>query len=188
MPSDIQNSAPGRSSHYARWSDGRSASAQDATVTFALAGLEIMLSGTGERRSWRYDTLRSIEPVRPQSLDVLLTSVSAPGASLFVPGQTFTSELAKRGPQLTASRHRWRHAWPWLVGVAALAALIFLSEAAGFSPAHALANVLPPSWRDKLGQEAVRSMTEGKKRCTDKAGLAAMEMLTKRLSDGSGRS
>ena len=188
MPSDLQETNPGRSGNYARWSDGMSAEAQDASVSFGATSLEIALKTSGQRRSWRYPALRTGEPVRQRSVDVLLSSTSEPGATLIVPGPAFATELSRRAPHLNVRAERWRHAQPWLLGTLAVGLLIAIGSALGFSPSHALANVLPQSWRAKLGQEAVRSMTEGKKRCTDKAGLAAIEMLTKRLSDGSGRS
>ena len=187
MPSDLHDPNAGRSGTYARWSDGVSAEAQDASVSFGATSLEIALKSSGRRRSWRYPTLRTGEPVRQRSVDVLLNSTSEPGATLLVPGMAFATELSRRAPHLNVRAERWRHAQPWLIGTLAVGLLIAISSALGLSPAHALASVLPQSWRAKLGHEAVRSMTEGKKRCTDKAGLAAIEMLTKRLSDGSGR-
>jgi beta-barrel assembly-enhancing protease len=187
MPSNPQDPALDGGAHYGRYSDGASARAEDATVTFAADGLDFLLKSTGEHRLWRYQVLKAGEPLRPRSIDVLLSATTHAGATLFVPGSEFATELAKRAPHLGARAERWRHARPWLIGTFAVGLLIAVSSALGFSPAHALANVLPQSWRDKLGQEAVRSMTEGHKRCTDKAGLAAVDMLTKRLATGADR-
>lgn len=187
MPSDAAATAPRSPNHFARLSDGKSAGAHDAKVLFALRGLEIADATTGHRQTWDYDTLKAGEPIRRHSVDVLLSSARAPGASLFVPGPEFARELAERAPHLTARSERWRHARPWIIGVLAVLALMALGRAVGFSPSHAIANFLPETWRERLGREAIRSMTEGRKRCVEPEGLVALDKLMKRLSDGSGR-
>lgn len=187
MPSEIPQADSPDASYFARFSDGKSAAARDASVRLGLSGIEIVLTDTGERIVWRYDTLQAAEPLRKHAIDALLSSSEQPNATLFVPDAAFARGLAARSPALSAGAERWRHARPWLIGALALAALLAVSSAVGFSPARALATVMPESWRNKLGAEAIRSMTEGHKRCTDPAGVAAMEKLTKRLADGEGR-
>ena len=187
MPSNIQGTQNPKNGYFARFSDGKSASARDATVKLGLSGVEIVVNDTHERKIWRYDTLKAAEPLRKHAIDALLSSSDAPNATLFVPNPTFARELSARAPALTAGSERWRHARPWLIGALAVIALLAAGSAAGFSPARALASVLPETWRNKLGQQAIQSMTEGQKRCTDPAGVAAVEKLTKRLADGEGR-
>lgn len=191
MPSDIpKTSSPltsGQHKHFARFGDGKSAAARDASVAFQLSGLEITFDRSSERHLWPYGTLKAAEPIRNHAVDVLLSSSETPNATLFVPGTGFARELAGHASALTARAERWRHARPWLIGSLALAALIAAGSAAGFSPARALATVMPEKWRTKLGQAAINSMTEGHKRCTDPTGVAAMEMLTRRLAEGQTR-
>lgn len=174
------------SSHFARLSDGKSAAARNAQVRLDLSGLEIAAEDPIERFRWPYDTLRAGEPIRPLSVDVLLSSTATPGATLFIPGASFTTELAKRAPHLTAKAERWRHARPWMIGAGAIAAFFAFLSISGWSPIRTLASVLPQSWRDRLGTATIQSIAEDKKRCTDAAGIAALNKLTARLSAGAG--
>ena len=173
-------------SHFARFSDGKTAAARNAQVRLELSGLEIAAEDPIERFRWPYDTLRAGEPIRPLSVDVLLSSATTPGATLFLPGSQFASELARRAPHLTAKAERWRHARPWIVGAGAIAAFFAFLSLSGWSPIRTLASVLPQSWRDRLGTATIQSIAEDKKRCTEPAGLAALEKLTTRLAAAAG--
>ncbi len=168
---------------YARLSDGKNASASDATVQIALQGLEIIPKG-GARRVWPYETLRSGEPVRRNAIDVLLSSTADPGATVFVPGPDFVAALATYAPQLTERAERWRSARPWLIFIGILFGAIVALYASGWSPAHTIAGLLPESWRQRLGDEARASMTEGYKQCVDANGVAALEKMSQRLARG----
>ena len=172
--------------HYARFGDGKSAAARDCTVRLDLSGLEITLANGPERFRWPYDTLDAGEPIRPHSVDVLLSSKSAAGATLFVPGTAFVRELATRAPHLSTRAQRWRHVRPWLIAAAAVAAVIAAIVVTGWSPAQAVARLLPESWRDRLGDAAIRSMAEDRKRCTNPVGLAALDRMSARLSGAAG--
>ncbi len=171
---------------YARFSDGRSALARDAEVVLGAAGVEIITAGTGERLLWPYDSLKAGEPVRTHAVDVLLTSSALPGASLFVPDAQFARELRQYAAHLTAHAERWRNARPWLLGMTALVALIALIYAAGWSPIRSIAGVLPETWRTRLGQQAMQSMTEGQRLCVSPDGVAALAKLNARLSQAAG--
>ena len=174
------------SSHFGRFSDGKSAAARNAQIRLDLSGLEISAEDPIERFRWPYDTLRTGEPIRPLSVDVLLSSKATPGATLFIPGAEFTTELAKRAPHLTAKAERWRHARPWMIGAGAVMAFFTFISLSGWSPIRTIAALLPQSWRDRLGTATIQSIAEDKKRCTDMAGLAALETLTTRLAASAG--
>ena len=173
-------------SHYARLSDGKSAAARDCRVRLDLSGLEIVSDDGAVRLRWPYESLRANEPLRPQSIDVLLSSTDAPGVTVFVPGTQFPSALAPRAPQLTRRAERWRHARPWVIGAAVLAGLAVLIHAAGWTPLRTIANLLPQSWRERLGDAAIDSMAENRQRCVNPVGVAALDKLTQRLSSVSG--
>ncbi len=173
-------------SHFARLGDGRTAAARNAQVRLDLSGIEISAEDPIERFRWPYDTLRAGEPIRPLSVDVLLSSTATPGATLFVPGAEFASGLASRAAHLTAKAERWRHARPWIVGAGAIAAFFAFLSVSGWSPIRTIASLLPQSWRDRLGTATIQSIAEDKKRCTDEAGLAALEKLTARLAASAG--
>ncbi|MBX9684853.1 MAG: M48 family metallopeptidase [Hyphomicrobium sp.] len=185
----MASSAAGSDDHieyYARFSDGKSAGARDATVTLGLSGLEIVQASPHVREVWSYANLRSGEPLRERAVDALLRSTASAGASLFVPGQPFAAALMMRAPHLTARAERWRHARPWIglaVVIAATGAAVYVS---GWSPARAIATGLPDSWRQRLGQQAITSMTEGYKKCVDPRGLDALRSLNDRLADATG--
>lgn len=184
MPSSPATDAGRAARFYCRFSDGASAGASDGSVSFAVHGLEIELDGNGKRYIWPYESLSAGEPLRRNAIDVLLSSSEQPGASLFVQGPDFATRLKDYAPHLTAKAERWRNAKPWIACAAAIVAAIALIYAAGWSPMKSIASVLPESWRQRLGDEARLSMTEGYKKCVDEAGLAALAKLADRLSKG----
>lgn len=171
---------------YVRYSDGRSAGARDGEAALGLSGVEITLQNPFETVLWPYATLRSGEPLRPSAVDVLLSSSANPGASAFIPDAEFARAVSERAPHLTARAERWRNTRPWLIAVGALTGAIALVYAAGWTPMRTVASLLPESWRDRLGQEAVLSMTDGHFKCVDADGLAALKKLTERLERAAG--
>jgi beta-barrel assembly-enhancing protease len=170
---------------FARFSDGKSA-ARDASATLYLTGVEIHLKAPDQHFIWPYTTLKAAEPLRTHAIDVLLTSSAFPGASLFVPNPEFARALREHAPQLTTRAERWRKSRIWMFAAAAAIGLVAAMYASGWSPAQYIARVLPQSWREKLGDEAAQSMTEGHAMCVAPAGIAALEKLTERLSTGAG--
>lgn len=186
MPAHPQSPQP--APVYARYSEGTSTKPRDASVALTLKGIEVLLKEPDQVKLWPYPTLRSSEPVRTHAVDVLLSSTSAPGASVFVPSPEFARALRQRAPHLTARGERWRHTRPWMIGGAAVAAVIAAIYFSGWSPAKSIALVLPDSWRGRLGEQAIRSMTDGRKICNDPAGDAALAKLTERLSRATGAS
>ena len=196
MPSDPWTSGHAPAGHglsstgsgtYARWSDGRTAVAHDATANLTADGIAIALASSSTHFIWPYHTLSAGEPLRQHSVDAVIRSKSAPGCSLFVPDPKFVASLAKLTPRLTARAERaerWHNARPWVAGMLAVVVLITAANVFDFSPAHALAQMVPQSWSRRLGDETMRSMTEGKKSCVEPAGMAAVETLMRRLSTG----
>ncbi len=174
----------GPSSSYCRFTAGRGAAPADGTAWLGLTGVEIDLGHGEPRRIWRYATLRVEEPIRPNAIDVLLSSSEEPRASLFVQGAVFAADLRERAPHLSA-RVLWARRRRILLAFLVLAAaLVLASYLLGWSPAKSIAQTLPDSWRERLGDAARESMTEGHKECVDPAGLAALGRLTERLSKG----
>lgn len=179
-PNDTTNSNPNRS--YCRFTSGRSSLPVDGVATLGVSGVEIDLGPGHPAQLWNYDRLKSLEPVRANAIDVLLSSSEAPGASLFVQGAKFAANLAGHAPHLTARAARWRN-WKWGLLLAAIIALaVGASFAAGWSPLRSFAAALPESWRQRLGDSARESMTEGHKECVDANGVAALSQLSARLS------
>lgn len=184
MPSNA-TSLPS-SETYARFSDGKSAAARDTSVKLGLTGVEIREANSARVTTWPYPSLSAGEPLRTHAIDVLLNSTAQPGASLFVPSPEFARALRKSAPHLTAGAERWRSARPWVYGAAAAVGLIAAVYAAGWSPIRSLASTLPQTWRERLGESAVASMTDGYKLCVADDGVQALNALSLRLSKAAG--
>ena len=167
---------------YCRFTASQSSGSADATATLRPEGVEIDLDAGHPRRVWQYAKLTAQEPLRPNAIDVLLSSSEEPGARLFVQGREFATSLKEHAPHLTARAERWRGARPWLFLLALIAGLFVVTYVAGWNPLKSFAGALPESWRQRLGDAARASMTEGHKQCADAAGLAALAQLTDRLS------
>ena len=186
MHSEPSQPSTAAAAYYARFSDGKSASSRDVSVQLGITGVEISVVAPDEMVIWPYESLKAGEPVRTHAIDVLLTSTAHPGASLFVPSADFARSLRDFAPHLTAHAERLRNARPWIIGAAVAAGLIAIIYAAGWSPIRSIASVLPQTWRERLGDSAVTSMTEGHKLCTAPDGVAALEALRVRLSEAAG--
>ncbi|HEY8195081.1 MAG TPA: peptidase M48, partial [Hyphomicrobium sp.] len=139
--------------------------AVDGTASLGLTGIEIDL-GTGQpKHLWRYAGLKVLEPIRPNAIDLLLSSRDAPGASLFVQGHDFATNLVGYAPHLSVRAIRWHRARQWLLLLALAIGIFFASYAVGWSPFKSFAGALPDSWRQRLGNAARESMTKGHKQC-----------------------
>jgi len=169
---------------YCRFTPGRSSAPADGTTSLGLSGVEIDLGPGQAKHVWRYDGLKTSEPVRPNAIDVLLTSRDEPGASLFVQGHGFTTRLQDYAPHLSYRSVRFRRLRQSLVLAAIVAAIVVASFAAGWSPIKSFAGALPESWRQRLGNAARESMTQTHKQCVDPDGVAALTHLTERLAKG----
>ena len=73
--------------------------------------------------------------MRPNTIDVLLSSSDEPGARLFVQGREFAAGLKEQAPHLTARAESWRGARPWL--------FLFLALIVGFSDRHVRGRLEP---------------------------------------------
>lgn len=166
----------------ARYSDGRTAVAHAAQVSIDDRALTIALGDGGDPVVWPLASLRTAQPLTRRSLDVLVGRIGDETETLFVADAAFARALAAAAPALTGRSQRWRHARPWLA-VGALAALGALAMAKlDLSPARAVARLLPDTARQRMGDEAIRSMTKGHAVCTSTSGRAALDRLSSRLA------
>jgi predicted Zn-dependent protease len=169
---------------YCRFTAARGSAPMDGTASLGVTGVEIDLGHGEPRRIWRYATLQVEELIRPNAIDVLLSSSEEPRASLFVQGAAFASALTGRAPRLSAMTLKLRRRRIWIFLLALVAGAIAASYLLSWSPAKSIAKTLPVSWRERLGNAARDSMTEGHPQCIDPAGAAALTRLTERLSKG----
>lgn len=167
---------------YCRFTAAGSGVALDGETKLGVSGVEIDAGHGQPLRIWPYASLKALEPLRANTIDVLLTSSQDRGAKLFVQGREFAARLKEHAPHLSARAERWRSARPWLFLLALIAGFIVLIYALGWSPAKTIAQMLPQTWRERLGDATRGSMTEGRKECIDQKGAAALELLTNRLS------
>ncbi len=135
---------------------------------------------------WPYGALAIAEPLSSHSIDALLSYSYQPGAALFVPDKTFARALMEPAPHLTVRARRMRSARPWLWAAGAAGAVVAGIWLSGFSPANALARMLPDKARAMLGDQVVASMTSGRATCVAPAGKAALDALTAKLSSAAG--
>lgn len=168
-----------------RYSDGRTAISHHVKV--AIAGDQLVISGSGPQLRWPLRGLEPAEHLSRTSKDVMLHEPGRKGGTLYVADPRFVDLLAARAPAVTAWSRRWM-GWGtffWLAGViAAIAAMVYVTD---FSPARSVANLMPRDTRAMLGKEVVRSMTGGRRVCTQPAGRAALDTLAKKLSEATGR-
>jgi Zn-dependent protease with chaperone function len=173
-------------SYVARFSDGHTPGSRDVRVRLTDRGVTLELAGEAQPLVWPYGALAASEPLGDHAIDALLTYAYQPGAALFVADARFARHLAKLAPHLTARSRRWRAAQPWL-WAAALAGLVLLGGwIAGLSPSRAIARMLPDTAREALGDQVVASMTRNKAVCSAPDGVAALDVLTGKLSKAAG--
>lgn len=170
-----------------RYSDGRTAATHDVRMTFEGDFLVISPANGLAQLRWPLKGLEVAEYLTSASSDVMLHEPGRNGGTLYAADAGFVRELASQVPHVTARSRRWQGVRPfvWLTGISAgVAALVYVTD---FSPAHSLAKLMPREARVTLGREVVRSMSGGRRVCTQAAGKTALETLAKRLSESAGR-
>lgn len=176
-----------------RFSDGNSAASETVDVRLGKGGIEITRRSADTAAAsppaplvWPYGALAVAQPLAGHAIDVLVSYAHQPGATLFVPSGTFARALAEAAPHLTVGRERWRHARPWILASALVGLAAALVAIGGLTPARTVAGLLPDKIRVKLGEQTIAAMTEGKAKCEAPAGRAALDLMTRRLSDAAG--
>lgn len=167
-----------------RFSDGKTAAAQDVQVGLSPRGLVIRFRAGGSDLIWPYGALSTAEPLSPHAIEALISYAHQPGASLFVPHGTFARSLAQAAPHLTTRAARRRAAVPWLWAAAAVVAVFAVVSLAELSPARTLAGMMPETVRNSLGEQSVRSLSRERRVCESPRGDRALKALTERLASG----
>lgn len=169
-----------------RYSDGKSPSTASADVRLSERGVEIGFPGAPQALIWPYGALSIAAPLTRHSNDVLIGYSYMPGATLFVADPSFVRTLAAAAPKLTSRSVAWRAAAPWMAVAALVGLAIVVLGYADVSPSRAVARLMPDSLRTSIGQQVIQSMTASHRRCATPEGLAALDTLTRRLSQASG--
>lgn len=163
-----------------RFSDGKNAKRHDAIVLFDGGGLLLKFRDRAPE-AWPFASLATANTINAKTHEVLVTSSTAPGESVYVPSAAFASQLRERAPHLTTTRTTLRMARPGLIlggVVVAITAAIFVFD---LSPSRAVANILPQAAKRTLGDRVLDDLGRGRARCIEPAGRAALDALTKRL-------
>lgn len=185
MPSDTPDDDTEAGGLRGRYSDGRTAATRDVAVRLSATALEIHTSAVAQQPvRWPYSSLRAAQPIHRHSRDVLLSSSTEEGATLFITGPAFVARLAKVAPSLTARHIRLSHAAPWIAAAALIGLVALAVWALDLSPARAIAELLPDRARNALGRQTIDSMTHDRKLCTAPDGVAALDRLAQRLVHG----
>lgn len=165
----------------AQYFDGQSAIAHDVVVRCGTIDLKIT-AGEDVLAIWPYPDLLSPDPLTPRR-EARLTHASAPYARLVVDDPAFAERILYHAPHLSSKAHRKRAAG--VVGVCMLIALAFVAFGylfLTFAP-RTVAGVMPDKWRNNLGAQVEQLLVGNRKVCTAPEGIAALEVMTKRLTD-----
>ncbi len=169
----------------ARWTDGKTATTHQATVTLGRA-VEIHLPNLAEPVLWSLHRTMASVPLWRSSADVLLRSLDHPGQSLFVEDPNFAAALLQHAPHLGAGSKRLRDLKPGLSVTAAIAAIAGSVYAFDLSPATHIAGLIPKEARVLAGQQVLQIFTQGQGYCEAPEGYAALQNLALKLKAASG--
>lgn len=187
MDDDAPSSDP--PGYAGRLADGKSAVLHDVRLQLEGDGMRIVGLDGGDHGVWSYDTMRLVEPPKPDR-PVRLRRVEGDLARLEVTDHAILAELGAVAPDLNRSGARdpaqWRRAAIWAAG------LIIVFGSIGFAlsrSAPLIAALIPMSVEDRIGRTAIGqiSLIFGGLRdsedmlCDNPAGVAALDALTARL-------
>ncbi len=169
----------------ARWTDGKTATTHQATVTLGRA-VEIHPQNLGEPVLWSLHRTMASVPLWRSSADVLMRSLDHPGQSLFVDDPNFAAALLSLAPHLGAGSKRLRDLKPGLSVTAAIAAIAGSVYALDLSPATYIAGLIPKDARVLAGQQVLQIFTQGQGYCEAPEGYAALQNLALKLQAAAG--
>jgi beta-barrel assembly-enhancing protease len=158
--------------------------ARDHNVTLESNGTELVFAGAEVPQTrWSIAGLHPIDP--PSSGQPFrITHETKPGARLVIRDEAFVQQLVAAHRHLKGgySLSHLRQVAVWTVGgLAAAAALGWVLVS--FLPGK-VAYVLPDEWRNRIGDQIVKSLVEDKKQCHTAAGDAAKSAMIAVLAEG----
>lgn len=163
------------------FSDGRTAARVPAVVRLTDVALVIEASGFGDRIEWPYANLRATSGIRRGQGELVLGVTGSP-ASVFIQSEIVVARIGAIAPHLTAARRR-RRVLAWVAaGVAAAAAVGALAVTLQWTPASAIARVMPDGMRSRLGDGVQAAIAGDKAECRTPGGLAALQKLVARVA------
>lgn len=166
----------------ARFFDGETARDHLVVAELVPEGLAIEGLEVG-RRVWSLAGLSAISPIKP-GYPARLAYDGAPGARLVITREAFTRELTAQAPHLAGGinvRKAGR-----MVAIAlgcALLSVAILYLTLSYAP-HAIASILPESWRKTLGDQVEVALASDSKLCGTSTNNAALAALASRIARG----
>lgn len=163
----------------ARFFDGKTAASRPARVTLAAQGLVVEVEGGRQSELWHYRALHAPQRL-PADGGLRVTTAQRPDAQLVVGSTEFRDELLRLLPRY-GGPGRWRRHKGEILLVTAI--VLFVAAALVAIPrfARPLAEVMPASWEDKLGEAFERHVIRDYRVCDAEAGTAALDKMLKAL-------
>ena len=163
--------------------DGASAARRDVTVLIDPDGLRIVPANDEPYWVWLLDDVTLAAPSR-KGEPLRLASLEEPDRRLIVSDPEFAEALRKRVPGAFRPQHRVRD---WSIGLAAAAVVVALLLGLWFQGsaiASGLARMIPDSWVEPIGEQAMRQFTGNLRVCDSAEGEAALQRIVLRLKEG----
>jgi Zn-dependent protease with chaperone function len=158
--------------------------ARDRAITLEALGNDLVFRGhdVPETR-WSISGLHPVDPPTPGQ-PFRITHHSKPGARLVIRDEAFVQRLVAEHGHLKGG-YSWLHLRQvavWTVGgIIALAALAYIVM--NFLPQR-VAYVLPDAWRNRVGDQVVKSLVGEAKRCSTDAGNSAKSAMITAIATG----
>lgn len=166
----------------AKYFDGQSA--KDRSVSVLADSVNLTFSGDEIPTTiWSISGLHAIDPPSPGQ-PYRLTHDDKPGARLIVRDESFIAALVSRSSHLKGgySKRDLSHIFGWIIGgLAVVAALGYIAVA--LLPER-VAQVMPESWRNRVGKQMETSLVDSARACHSPAGDAALGIMIGALAEG----
>ncbi len=182
MPSTSTSSERQTPAFAAQLFDGETAASHDVTLNLMAGGIEITDRAAAKVRLWTWPGLAAVDPpLAGQSLR--LRHDSEAGTRLIVPAGAAADAVLKAVPHLARRFNPQRLGRQALIAAACIAALVVIGYLVlSFLP-QTVADVMPTSIRQRLGDHIEHMVVKSYKVCDSPAGRAAIAVLDKRLSE-----
>lgn len=166
-----------------RYFDGQTPRAQEVGVELDDMGLLLTLPGGEPLARWPLADLTLLGT--PGSDAALMIGCRIePGARLLIQDEAMLKRLAELAPALRRLNHRKSRTGPTLVAlIAALAVLVGAGFVVALEAPQLLAPLVPRTWQEKLGDEALDLLAEKDGLCTGETGQAALDRLVAQLAE-----
>jgi Zn-dependent protease with chaperone function len=158
--------------------------ARDRAVTLTVTASDLEFSGEDvPTQMW---SLSGLHPIDPPSLGqpFRITHDSRPGARLVIRDEAFITNLVDRNSHLKGgyTLSHLRQVAGWTVGGIAVA-IVLGYVLVSFLPGR-VASLLPEEWRNRVGEQIVKSLVGSSRKCSTAGGDAAKSAMVTVLAEG----